>query len=358
MSIVDKLYTEWAWRTRTGVPDINNPEDKAILDKLISEITEDAAKNRSIEQILNELQSAGVKDAYTLRSIQNTYNSFDEGKKTTFNKYFRTLSLNQSNLDIIGSVYSEFFDAKASKGMGRGEAMIILGIKDSKSGGTAEKDILVGGKTYEVKELSGAEFSLAKDGDINGTEYDTNFTQFKKIFSDAVLEVVEEKVTDKEYELLKGVQEYTQKNTTRNQSKGYINSVKASAEILGRVLPDLQDQDLHYINVNGRMNISISADDLEKLVPGNKVEIQLGEELKDARRHIDLLKKHPWITNPGSNINQLEAILSNFFSKVDGMILYGYKGDLTSPYLASPQESREIFFAHRVTQGIAQAKLK
>jgi hypothetical protein len=28
MNIIDKLYTEWAWRTTSGTPDINNPEDK------------------------------------------------------------------------------------------------------------------------------------------------------------------------------------------------------------------------------------------------------------------------------------------------------------------------------------------
>lgn len=41
MNVTDKLYTEWAWRTKSGVPDINNPEDKAILDRLIFELTEE-----------------------------------------------------------------------------------------------------------------------------------------------------------------------------------------------------------------------------------------------------------------------------------------------------------------------------
>lgn len=41
MNITDKLYTEWAWRTKTGLPDINNPEDKAILDNLIRELVEE-----------------------------------------------------------------------------------------------------------------------------------------------------------------------------------------------------------------------------------------------------------------------------------------------------------------------------
>ena len=37
MNVIDKLYTEWAWRTKSGIPDIKNPEDKAILDTIIAE---------------------------------------------------------------------------------------------------------------------------------------------------------------------------------------------------------------------------------------------------------------------------------------------------------------------------------
>jgi len=37
MDVIDKLYTEWAWRTKSGVPNIKNPEDKAILDNIIAE---------------------------------------------------------------------------------------------------------------------------------------------------------------------------------------------------------------------------------------------------------------------------------------------------------------------------------
>ena len=40
MNVTDKLYTEWAWRSKTGTPDINDPEDKALLDSIIAELTE------------------------------------------------------------------------------------------------------------------------------------------------------------------------------------------------------------------------------------------------------------------------------------------------------------------------------
>lgn len=39
MNVTDKLYTEWAWRSKSGTPNINNPDDRAILDNLLKELT-------------------------------------------------------------------------------------------------------------------------------------------------------------------------------------------------------------------------------------------------------------------------------------------------------------------------------
>ena len=38
MNVVDKLYTEWAWRSKSGTPNIKDAEDKAILDDILSEL--------------------------------------------------------------------------------------------------------------------------------------------------------------------------------------------------------------------------------------------------------------------------------------------------------------------------------
>ncbi len=38
MNLIDKLYTEWAWRTKSGTPDYNNPEDRAILDRILEDL--------------------------------------------------------------------------------------------------------------------------------------------------------------------------------------------------------------------------------------------------------------------------------------------------------------------------------
>ena len=362
MDLLDKVLLEWSARTEKGYPDLNNEQDLAIFESMfgfkLNEQDEEKNTVRNIEDILQTVRQAGIKDSYTLNSIEKIYNNLPEIKKLSFNKYFRTLPLTQEGLEKISEVYGDFFDAKASKGMGRGEAMIILGAKNASSGGTADKDIIVDGKIFEVKELSGREFSPGKDGDINGTEYDSNYRILKKCLTPSVLEVVEEYLTEEEFVLIQDIVNYTQKNTTRNQKGSYVRSIKKIASRLKEVLPRIEKEDIHYISVNGSKEIVISADDLAKLTPGNEVTLKLGDELKQSTKDINLLKKHPWITEPGSNVNQLEDILSNFFRKLDGLIIYNSKSNLLEPVLMDKSTARESFSTSRVTQGMVLAKLK
>ena len=69
MNVTDKLYNEWAWRTKSGTPDMNNPEDKAILDNLISELT-NADGQVSKKEVIAAIQQ-GDYSPEQLRSILN-----------------------------------------------------------------------------------------------------------------------------------------------------------------------------------------------------------------------------------------------------------------------------------------------
>ena len=81
MNITDRLYTEWAWRTKTGIPDINNPEDKLILDNLLKELYNfnkekpaltEVESSSSLEQIL---KSKYVVQGQDVLNIDNFYSS-------------------------------------------------------------------------------------------------------------------------------------------------------------------------------------------------------------------------------------------------------------------------------------------
>jgi len=77
MNVTDKVYTEWAWRTKTGVPDINNPEDKAILNKLISELVkEEDQEPKSItkKDIIDYINNAELDDKQIVKLYQRVTN--------------------------------------------------------------------------------------------------------------------------------------------------------------------------------------------------------------------------------------------------------------------------------------------
>jgi hypothetical protein len=119
MNVTDKLYTEWAWRTKTGVPDINNPEDKAILDKLVSELYNydekkpeltEVESSTSLEQLI---KSKYVVQGQDVLNIDNFYNSIV--KSPNSKKLFNLISNSgnkklRSAHDPIGGLEKELFE--------------------------------------------------------------------------------------------------------------------------------------------------------------------------------------------------------------------------------------------------------
>tara|TARA_R110002153_G_C13206261_1_gene487448 strand:- start:55 stop:1071 length:1017 start_codon:yes stop_codon:yes gene_type:complete len=90
MNIVDKLYTEWAWRTKTGTPDINNPDDKVVLDNIVSELynydenkselTEIESSN-SFEELIKTKYAVQGQDVINLDSLYNSITQSSNSKK-------------------------------------------------------------------------------------------------------------------------------------------------------------------------------------------------------------------------------------------------------------------------------------
>ena len=355
MNIVDKLYTEWAWRTKSGIPDMNNPEDKAILDNILENLSEDSPEILSLEEVINTLISKGIKDNASVSKIKNIYSSYNNQQKLNFSKYFRKLPLNQSSLTTIGDVYGDFFDAKASQGMGKGEAMIIMGIKDSQSGGTATKDIVIDGKMWEVKELSGGEYSLAKDGYITGTEYSKSYEVLKQHLNETLIEVLQEKISEEEYNLLKKAAVYMSNNSAGNNSRGFIDLTVKVCEILKNNLGTIQPDDLSYISVNGKRNLAIDPDAISSLQPNATVTLKLGDEVGQAKQSINVLKSLNWVKDPGLNLKMMEDQLTAYFEGLTGFILFK-EGTPTNPTLYTAEEARKTFVVNRITKNTITGK--
>ena len=108
MNIVDKLYTEWAWRTKSGVPDINNPEDKAILGKILKEFKildeneEDSTApkaNELTDREVSELVSAFKKIQTPYSRYLSVFNYFDNNSLGTISEVLLVKLLNRVGID-------------------------------------------------------------------------------------------------------------------------------------------------------------------------------------------------------------------------------------------------------------------
>ena len=62
MNVIDKLYTEWAWRTESGTPSLDNSKDKAILDLLIKELVTEEEKPTGKQELIKLIQNTELSD--------------------------------------------------------------------------------------------------------------------------------------------------------------------------------------------------------------------------------------------------------------------------------------------------------
>lgn len=208
MNVVDKLYTEWAWRTKTGTPDINNPEDKAILNKLIGELTSNQTVSEADEITNDEIVQliASIKDDkealnYIRKYIKNRpkqntfYNTCKaakidlntiEGVNTPqkifniladnedledFQEYINSGQLSFSDLGSTGNLIKNLTSSGLSsksvqdilsiggyeggRGVGKGEVALALFLKDVEMMVGGKGDLNWGGRYLEVKGIGG-----------------------------------------------------------------------------------------------------------------------------------------------------------------------------------------------------------
>ena len=199
MNVTDKLYTEWAWRTKSGTPDINNPVDKAILDNLIRELTEESDINdikKNLFNIINNIQDPSeltkISKYATNLSFAKSIDSYLSSKNLTTKDtiYFKTLlsdlgktgefaklaqkpptfNINGGNYykqipgfsdDELKSLYNDMKDSiKGTISMGPGEAFLSVFFNNiSKAEGKG--DLTIDGQEVELKSRTGDTGALA-----------------------------------------------------------------------------------------------------------------------------------------------------------------------------------------------------
>ena len=159
----DAIVTEWSYRCDKGYPDMNNKSDiiklQEVLDemgiKLPFERIQEAKLTKSGKEIYEIMSNPDIglrKEALAL--MQGIIAKLSEKEQTEVRSKLRTLTLDKF---VAGGwkTFEKFFDVTI-QGFGRGELMCVMAIKDSRSGGTAEKDLFIssGPKSgmWEVKE--------------------------------------------------------------------------------------------------------------------------------------------------------------------------------------------------------------
>jgi hypothetical protein len=74
-NVIDKLLLEWSWRCEKGYPDINNPADKKVLDKLLAEY---GITLGSIKKKLQEQEEESITIDTLIDLIKSRKDSFDQ----------------------------------------------------------------------------------------------------------------------------------------------------------------------------------------------------------------------------------------------------------------------------------------
>ena len=147
MNVIDKLYTEWAWRSKSGTPSIGNPEDKAILDKLINELSDPSEEVKTLNEVSKDYDDFILK-TLQLDQMPPVYGSY------TVPAGSGDVKVNAKDLDM----FKRLFPLAPNQGVGPGELALYWLYQYQKNPvttfdnrGDDKPDLKIGSKFVEVK---------------------------------------------------------------------------------------------------------------------------------------------------------------------------------------------------------------
>ena len=374
MTVTDKILNEWSFRCHDGIVDLNDPKKLRILKEILDENGIDLGKARpkkikepelepekdTIDYYLWVLKNeANIKDQSVLDEIKEIYirNNDESNFKNNFRK---KEDVNQSNLDEIYNAFKAYIEVGSKKkGVGKGEYTVLLGLNKSKSGGTAEKDVLLGNKKFEVKELAGNEFRTGSGGSITNSTFQKNYNYLMELLSKKVdiKNLESESEIEKQIKIL--VSYFKKEYKTGNVSDGILDSIRKLIENeknnLSKIDQFLADEnvdaDTNYVKI-GNKKYEIDSQEIDE--NGNPISIKLKGEVKEEKATTIKLKKHPWIQNPDTLNTDFEEIWDTYLKDITGFIVY--TGSKLTLYL--PETIKQDFKPVRVVQNQINIKRK
>jgi hypothetical protein len=353
MDILDIFLNKYSYKFPKGYPDMNNEQDVLLMEGLLSElgINEEEDKNLTFEQCKAILSKDVKLKEDIIDEIETIYDANPNNQKS-FLDNFRKHSIN--DLDLVLDIYKNYVNIK-KEGLGRGEITVLLGIKDSVSGGKNEKDIKIGNEIYDVKELTRKEFRTASSGYITNSSFQKHY-----VYLMFLLSLINK---DNKSENIEGKKTGSKKSITTIQDKinfliKYFNSSYKAGNMseyvfntIDSILPELRLYTEAEENIEEKLYIKIGdkkyeIDNVIKNADGTPESVKLGLEVKEQKSLIIKLLKHPWVKNPDMMYKDLNQIWLDYLKVVNGLIIYD-KGKLT---LYNNSELQKKFEPFRIVQ--------
>lgn len=302
------------------------------MEGLLSElgINEEEDKNLTFEQCKYILsKDVKLKDKY-IKEIETIYDANPNNQKS-FLDNFRKHSIN--DLDFILNIYKDYINI-TEKGLGRGEVFVLLGVKDSVSGGNTKKDIKIKEETYDVKELSNNTFRPASSGYITNSTFQKHYVYLMSLLSvinkdnnkdNNKAEQIDKKEKKDKTETIQDLVSkliiyYDDKYKTGNISKGILDNIRKDLlpkiKLYTKTEGDIEEKP--YIKIGDKKY------EIDKVVytDGKPESVKLGLAVEEQKSLIAKLLKHPWVKNPEKLDEDLNKIWLGYLKTVNGLIIY------------------------------------
>ena len=392
MNIIDKILLEWRYQLPAGYPKTDSDYHK--LGDVLSEMTDldEASIQRIVERartgnIISESEDVDIAIDDKIASIGlpsdlNTqiitiYNQLSDSDKQNFNKNFRTHTI-ESFVNDGWKAFEKFFLVNVTGprgGMGNGEVSILLGVQDSKPGGTAQHDIVMSTGEWEVKELTKFRFDPASGGLMSKFALTAKIEDFYKNIVTPLNEIGDP------YESLKHMADpssaealkkllmifETRFSETIDADKFASGEWKKSAfhnwyegfkelhTIFFKTKLDTVVKDTRMtVNTAGqKQSYWISDDDAEEIQlsagEDTPADIYIGEPVNNENTNAVIwfkrIERNEFVINPKQFIFELDTIKNEFFTKILGLICYNNKNP--KPFTAQPSD----FVIEYISQG-------
>jgi hypothetical protein len=349
---------------------MNDPKKVSILNEILEEYNVDLdergrPKKAEIPETKPEDENsweyvkyilkneAGVKDESILKEIEAIYNKENPSE---FSKHFRKYNI--EDIDKVFSIFKNYINVGSKKtGVGKGEFAVILGVADSKSGGTAEKDIAVGKdeydkegniipkNIYDVKELTKAgDLRTGSSGYITNSKFQLDYNYLMSLLI-AIDKNNGKEVSGIKKEIRDLVNYFNEKYKKGNISEGILNRLKKLLLDLKEYKFEDEDKrdDISYIKVNGK---KYEISNINKDESGNPTSITLGPEVKEQKSLIIKLKNHPWVKNPKELDIEFNNLWLDYLKDIKGLVIY----DDNNLKLYTSDQLKTEFYPYRVVQ--------